>query len=523
MPSSENTLPLRPPYIVLMAGVVIFLLGLTVMIGWYTHNLRLIHVYPAFVGMAYNTALAFLFCGMALIDAGRERRGATTVGGAMCLVIGLMTLTEYATGADFGIDQLLMKAYTQAGITQYGRMAFASALSFSLAGTAFLLLQRRRGRSWDTAGAGLMGGLIFALGIIALSGYFSGITLAYRWGEFTRMAVHTASGFLLLGGSLAALAWREDVAGLTEGSAHTMPRWLPLLVGLGSATMTLCLWQSLIVQQSAQRMLIARLPAGAPLLRTQSLLLGGTLASGLLLAGLLTGAVALTQVSRRRAAALDQANASLNHSRSELEDRVEERTAALADANAGLARANKALRDVLMSVTEGRFQLCESRADLPPAMAALSEPLFLSQAGGVPAFRHQARDAALRGGLSDERRQDLELAVSEAAMNAVVHSGEGTGQICLHPEGTVQVWVMDAGPGITMENLPRATLERGFTTAGTLGHGFWLMLNSIDRLWLLTGATGTTVVLEQYRIPPKPLWLGDHPVSPQEGAPSATA
>ena len=524
MTPSDKIPPLRPPLsrppsAVLLTGALVALLGLTVMIGWYTHNLRLIHVFPAFVGMAYNTALGFLLCGTALLASGLRQRKVAAFCGVLCLVLGLGTLAEYVSGVDLGLDELLMKAYTRSGITQFGRMAFATALSFFLSGTAFLLFLRR-GRAGDNAGAGLMGALVFALGAIALSGYFSGITLAYHWGQFTRMAVHTAAGFLVLGTGLVVLAWREDAAGREVGSTDTAPHWLPALVGLGAATVTLCLWQSLVVEQNAQRALIARLPAGRPLLHTQQLLLDGALASGLLLGGLLSGAVALTQVARRRAAALDRANADLSRSRGELEARVAERTAALADANAGLARANKALRDVLMSVTEGRFHLCESAADLPPPLEALGEPFSLVRVEAIPALRHAARDAAQRGGLSDERREDLELAVSEAAMNAVVHSHEGVGQICLHPDGTIQVWVMDTGPGITMENLPRATLERGYTTAGTLGHGFWLMLNSIDRLWLLTGTSGTTVVLEQYCTAPEPAWLGGRSVPLQETSPS---
>jgi sensor histidine kinase regulating citrate/malate metabolism len=62
------------------------------------------------------------------------------------------------------------------------------------------------------------------------------------------------------------------------------------------------------------------------------------------------------------------------------------------------------------------------------------------------------------------------------------------------------VWVEDQGTGIALEQLPRATLERGYSSGGTtpgFGHGFWMMWQIVDRLWLLTGAQGTTVVLEQ--------------------------
>jgi len=69
------------------------------------------------------------------------------------------------------------------------------------------------------------------------------------------------------------------------------------------------------------------------------------------------------------------------------------------------------------------------------------------------------------------------------------------------------VWVEDGGGGIAMARLPEATLKRGYTTTGTLGHGFKMMVQATNRLWLLTGPTGTTVVLEVGREAPSPDWL----------------
>ena len=91
-------------------------------------------------------------------------------------------------------------------------------------------------------------------------------------------------------------------------------------------------------------------------------------------------------------------------------------------------------------------------------------------------------------------------------MNAAVHAGGGEGRVCAGTEGTVQVWVRDYGQGINVENLPRAALSKGYTTAGSLGHGMKMMLESTDRLWLLTSPEGTTVVMEQDRLPPAPTW-----------------
>jgi signal transduction histidine kinase len=75
------------------------------------------------------------------------------------------------------------------------------------------------------------------------------------------------------------------------------------------------------------------------------------------------------------------------------------------------------------------------------------------------------------------------------------------------PAGAIQAWIEDRGTGIDVEHLPRAALERGYTTAGAMGHGFWMVLRTCDRVWLLTCPTGATVVLEQDRTIPEPAWL----------------
>jgi PAS domain S-box-containing protein len=174
---------------------------------------------------------------------------------------------------------------------------------------------------------------------------------------------------------------------------------------------------------------------------------------------------------------------------------------------AAKAQQRTLLRDVLASVTEGKLLLPNSPAHLPAPLKPVGGPIPLTREGGPRALRLRAREAAQDAGHSEERRYDLLTAVREAGMNAIVHGGGGTGRVSFGKDGTVQVRVEDHGKGIAMENLPRATLSRGFTTAGTLGHGLKLMLETADRLSLLTGPGGTTLVLEQERERPLPSWM----------------
>lgn len=168
------------------------------------------------------------------------------------------------------------------------------------------------------------------------------------------------------------------------------------------------------------------------------------------------------------------------------------------------ARHRAFLRDVLASVTEGRLRLCDEINPLPPFLTPVGEPLTLT-GSSLTEFRARVQSAARRAGFSDDRVFGLLAAAGECAMNAVAHAGGGVGSVSVKDDDTVQVRVEDHGHGIAVDSLPRATLEKGFTTAGTLGYGFKMMLEAVDRVWLQTGEQGTIVVMEQDHVA-KPEW-----------------
>ena len=173
--------------------------------------------------------------------------------------------------------------------------------------------------------------------------------------------------------------------------------------------------------------------------------------------------------------------------------------------SAGEARQRQFLRDVLLSVTDGCLHLCDGPGDLPAPLVSYGSPLVVVRDNSLSDLRHQVYEAAQAAGLPPERTHDLITAVGEAAMNAVTHAGQGVGWISI-AAGKVQVRIEDQGEGITVENLPKATLARGFSTKATLGHGFKMMLQTVDRIFLLTGRGGTTVVLEQESRASLPTW-----------------
>ena len=153
------------------------------------------------------------------------------------------------------------------------------------------------------------------------------------------------------------------------------------------------------------------------------------------------------------------------------------------------------LHTELSDLTNGAFQLCNNSGDLPRQALPPCDSVQLSPPA-LAGLRLRVLEAATKVGMTKEHCHDLAIAASEAAMNAIVHGNEGVGRIGITSAGCVQVWIRDSGKGIPQEHLRDIALTPDLSAAGTLGEGFEMM-QIVDRLWLLTGPSGTTVVLEQ--------------------------
>lgn len=177
--------------------ILCILLGILVLVGWYTDNVRLIQVLPFFVPMQYNTALGFLLSGIGLLAALKNKKIIGYILFFIVGIMGLLTLLEYLLKVNFGIDQLLMEHYITVETSHPGRMAPNTALCFLLTAIAMILSIRTGHKKIQVSG--VIGSLVFGLGIVAFVGYLINMEVTYGWGKLTKMAVHTALGFIAMG------------------------------------------------------------------------------------------------------------------------------------------------------------------------------------------------------------------------------------------------------------------------------------------------------------------------------------
>src|SRR5260370_23296608 len=147
--------------------------------------------------MKVNSAIACFFGGLSLWlltedGPSKLQRSIREVSALAVALIGLLTLSEYVTGLNFGIDELLVKA---PGGRYPGRFAPNTAFNYSTLGIG-LWLSSRSSRTGRAVAQGLaLASLLISL--VAVTGQLSGAHIFAAVGTQTN-AIHAIIGFYVL-------------------------------------------------------------------------------------------------------------------------------------------------------------------------------------------------------------------------------------------------------------------------------------------------------------------------------------
>ncbi|MBT3289763.1 MAG: PAS domain S-box protein [Victivallales bacterium] len=168
--------------------------------------------------MKPNTALAFLLAGVALVllspgarSPGRARLGQLL--GWLVVLIGGLTLCEFAFGWDLRIDELLFKDDPSAVATSSpGRMAPSSAVGFVLFGLALVGIEWEPRRGFRPAE--LLALVVAVVSLSSLIEYAIGQPILYGFSQYTRMALHTAAAFFVLSAGVLLAQPAQGMVGL---------------------------------------------------------------------------------------------------------------------------------------------------------------------------------------------------------------------------------------------------------------------------------------------------------------------
>lgn len=194
-------------------GVVVVTVGTLTLAGWTFGIHQLINFVPGTVGIKANTGLAFLLIGSALLLLQISGNRAL-ISARVCMLfaglIGWLTLFEYATGWNIGIDELLFFDTRPLGsLALSGRPLPNMALCIVVTVAGYWLMSQPEGKAKRPLTLGCLGAFVAAIGVftgfVYLVGYVSGNGLWHLSGTPIQAAVI----LILLGVSLLDFARRE--------------------------------------------------------------------------------------------------------------------------------------------------------------------------------------------------------------------------------------------------------------------------------------------------------------------------
>lgn len=232
--------------IAMLCGGISLALGLAVVVGWHLRSERLVLVLAGHPAMQYNTAVAFILSGSALLLGAARRAGwAALLSGLVCL-FGLATSIENLSGARFGLNRLFIDPGAYPAFAYPGKAATATALSFVLGNLAVMLDVALRSRRWHAVLL-LSAWTPICIGSVGFFGHLFGLPAAYAWVDGSPMAIHTAAGLPWLGAGALALIWRRS-----ESAIRSSPWWFSAPVALAGVAASIAFSVALREQQRAQ-------------------------------------------------------------------------------------------------------------------------------------------------------------------------------------------------------------------------------------------------------------------------------
>ncbi|MDD5675719.1 MAG: DUF4118 domain-containing protein [Chitinivibrionales bacterium] len=177
-----------------IAGALICITGILVLLGWLSGVEDLKSILPGLATMKANTALCFVLLGAAL--GFRRNRGFRLTCATIAGAVAVLSIIEYLTGGQLGIDQILFRDPGNAQTAFAGRMAPATALG--IIGAAIAILVIESDNLFDKLTGQICSLATGAIGLVALTGYLYGDRELYSIFAYTSLALPTAIAFIIL-------------------------------------------------------------------------------------------------------------------------------------------------------------------------------------------------------------------------------------------------------------------------------------------------------------------------------------
>ncbi|KHD87868.1 MAG: sensor protein fixL [Bdellovibrio sp. ArHS] len=230
------------------------LLGVSVMIGWWTKNDTIVKLHQDFAPMVFNTALCFAIFSLGFLFSERKDQKISKICSALVFLISGLTLFQYLTGINVSIDKFFVEPFMKEGLAASGRMAISTAICFLI--LSLSRFYRRRDFSSHIITV-TVASLVIGFSLIGIFGYVLGFNSEYGWGSFSRMAIHTSVGDVLLS---FAMLWQLRVEN-KESSGARRRTLVPSYVLIVGILTSILIWHLLILRDQDRNRRVVQIQA----------------------------------------------------------------------------------------------------------------------------------------------------------------------------------------------------------------------------------------------------------------------
>ncbi|WP_347273049.1 EAL domain-containing protein [Candidatus Kuenenia sp.] len=210
------------------------------LLGWISNSQLLASIRPNYIPMAPNTAVVFVVLGITLFTLIRWHmnlisRWIAWVAAIFVVPLNVLSLTQYVTNIDFGIDQMLLVTTKTLGGVPMGVMSPITAANFLLSGFSVSLVSFSSvNRRYMKNIASCLAIVIASIGSVVILGYLYKTPLLYG-GTIVPMALTTAITFVFLGIGLISVTglwcWPQCLVMGSSTRARLLRAFLPVTVG----------------------------------------------------------------------------------------------------------------------------------------------------------------------------------------------------------------------------------------------------------------------------------------------------
>ncbi len=201
----------------IIAGFSIITSATVIIIGWYFGYKDALSIISGASTMKFNTALGFLFSGIALLLLTKKHKIVSIfllIISILISLLGILTLVQYNFGIEFGIDNLFISDIYS--IKFPGRMSPATATCFALLGASFWGLDSKKSFVKSASQHTLF--LISLISLVSIITHILNVPSENKSFFWSSMAIHTSILFFILSIGISLKNSNLGFTGLFTGS-----------------------------------------------------------------------------------------------------------------------------------------------------------------------------------------------------------------------------------------------------------------------------------------------------------------